>query len=216
MSDEHVIPVPEVEPEFKSTLTPEQLAEAEGLIAGRSFSGRNPQLGKMIKCTVCQLRHRAIQKCEPRFTNVAGDFEYFKEETDKETGETKLVPAYRTAVDAAVSAVGKPTKRSVVGAAAFNRKRVKPHHSKIKLLFIERVREVYEVWDKLFQANLGRLEAGQLRDDIEAFYDDPKNFATRLHRARILAARKVRASRESRDRKLRNIAKQSRRINRGS
>lgn len=36
-------------------------------IRGRSFSGRHPELGKMIKCPVCGLRHRAAQKCEQRF-----------------------------------------------------------------------------------------------------------------------------------------------------
>lgn len=33
----------------------------------KSFSQRNPELGKMIKCQVCQHRHRSSQTCLPKY-----------------------------------------------------------------------------------------------------------------------------------------------------
>lgn len=212
------IPVPVTEPEFKSTLTAEELAAAEDEIRGRSFSARNPHLGKMMNCGVCHLRHRAAQKCEQRFTNRVGDYEEFKEEKN-EAGEVKLVPAYRTSIEAAINSLDgkggyhdKPTPKSVVGAATFAKKRHHPHPSKIKLLFIERVRDVYTAWDDKFQKNLERVENEELKGKIEETYNS--QFKNRLHAARIVAARKIRKVRESRDRVLRNITKDSRGINR--
>ena len=39
-------------------------------IKRRSFSGRHPELGKMIKCQVCQKRHRDSIKCEQKFVEL--------------------------------------------------------------------------------------------------------------------------------------------------
>src|SRR6266404_7287931 len=79
-------------------------------IQDRSFSGRNPELGKMVNCRVCGTRHRLNErKCEQKFTYSVGDYEYFRED---EKGD--LVPAYRTAMQPDE----KPTKRQVQGAAA--------------------------------------------------------------------------------------------------
>lgn len=36
-------------------------------LASRSFSGRNPELGKMINCVFCDRRHRSIENCVQRF-----------------------------------------------------------------------------------------------------------------------------------------------------
>jgi hypothetical protein len=38
----------------------------------RSFAGRNPELGKMIKCAVCRRRHRESVRCEQKFANKPG------------------------------------------------------------------------------------------------------------------------------------------------
>lgn len=130
-------------PEFKSTLTLEEIANAEKEIRGRSFSGRRPELGKMIKCQVHGFRHREFEfglKCEQKFTNRIGDYELLREEVDQQTGEIKLVPAYRTAQQPD----SQPTKRQVVGAAAFARKRVTPRYSPLARLLVYRTREIFE------------------------------------------------------------------------
>jgi len=106
---------------------------AEGMVAAvialeeirnRSFSGRHPELGKMLNCPVCDLRHRDSIKCQQKFV------ELFIEE-DIETGEKTTT--YATA--------GK-TRFGVVGAKAFKGRRLKPHLSKRKLQFVELVRSM--------------------------------------------------------------------------
>ena len=143
-------------------LKPMNEAEVEAAlaeIASRSFSARNPELGKMIKCQYCGRRHREVQQlfahteedgvkrasklvgtvtCSQVFTYRVGDYEYFREEKD-EAGETMLVPAYRTAV----SPDAQPTMKQILGQAAFKKKRIKSHPSKLKLRLIEVTREVF-------------------------------------------------------------------------
>jgi hypothetical protein len=105
-------------------------------IAARSFSERNPELGNMIKCQVCQTRHRANErKCEQVFTYNKKGYVYYRE--DEKQG---LVPDYRTAIRPDES----PTKRQVVGSAAFAKKRYHPHPNGVKLLVIDYTREAFE------------------------------------------------------------------------
>lgn len=195
---------PEVEPEFKTTLTPEQLAAAETEIKTRSFFGRNPELGKMIKCQICGLRHRKNEReCEQKFTNKSGDYEYF---VDGEDG--KLVPLLRTAIPHDQ----KPTRKQVVGAAAFAKKRFYPHHSKIKLQFIERTRKVFdELGFELVDAKSGEFKT--LSPDEQKAVAE--KFQKNLQRARVVAARQLRKEREFSDRKYRRMRDTARRINQG-
>lgn len=93
-------------------------------IRNRSFSGRHPELGKMINCLVCDLRHRDSIKCQQKFV------ELFIEE-DLETGEKTTI--YATS--------GK-TRFGVVGAKSFKGRRLKPHLSKRKLQFVELIRSM--------------------------------------------------------------------------
>jgi hypothetical protein len=83
-------------------------------LRSRSFSGRHPELGKMIKCQVCGRRHRAVEKCEQKFVEL-----YIEE--DIETGEKTTVFA------TALQPGKKPTLKQHIGAAAFKGKRLKPH-----------------------------------------------------------------------------------------
>ena len=69
-------------------------------IADRSFSGRHPELGKMIKCQICGLRHRSSIVCKQRFAL-------------REDGEPVGLAAQ--------------TRKGVFGAAQFAKKRVHPH-----------------------------------------------------------------------------------------
>lgn len=106
-------------------------------IRHRSFSDRNPELGRMIKCQVCGLRHRSVIKCEQRFV------ELWIEE-DLETGEKTTV--YATAVQPkgieipSQASAHHPTIKQVIGAAVFKGKRLNPHPNKRNLQFIETVR----------------------------------------------------------------------------
>jgi hypothetical protein len=106
-------------------------------LKNRSFSARHPELGRMIKCQVCGLRHRDSIKCEQKFV------ELWVEE-DLETGEKKTVFAVAQQPEGAeirhqISAQ-QPTLKQMVGAAQFKGKRQKPHPNKRVLQFIELVR----------------------------------------------------------------------------
>jgi hypothetical protein len=192
MSDEQKFPLPEnIEEAQVFPLTAEALAEAAKAltqIEDRSFAGRNPHLGKMVNCPVHGFRHRLNEfgKCEQKFTYRVGDYELYRED---EKGE--LVPAYRTAIQAGE----KPTMRQQVGAAAFAKKRFHPHYSKIKLLFIQRTREVF--------ARMGF--------DL----NDKETFERGLKVARVQAARELRAERKAASRKARLNREWPQRIQRG-
>lgn len=168
------------------------IEKALGDIRGRSFSGRNPELGKMIKCQVCSRRHRApLDKdgnpqttCEQRFV-VKHYLQEFNEETQTWGEEVPVL-----------AQTSQKTRNGVIGTKPFKGKRINPHPSKIKLLFVEKTRKAFEY----------------LRFDL----DGPKEeVQANLHKARQLAAMWIRIERKL-DTKDRNHMQQtSRRINRG-
>lgn len=82
----------------------------------RSFSGRNPELGKMIKCQVCLSRHRSSIICRQKFAVE------LKPPKNKE----------------------ELTIKQVVGAAPFKKKRKNPHHSHKQLELLQRVIETFD------------------------------------------------------------------------
>jgi hypothetical protein len=85
-------------------------------IHSRSFSGRHPELGKMIKCTACGRRHRDSNKHEAKYIAVAG-----------ETPATEsLIESRRI--------------RLVLGAAVFKGKRRKPPLNKKTNEYVQLVR----------------------------------------------------------------------------
>lgn len=157
---------PPADSEFEAPVpTPEAVvAAAKALkeIRSRSFSGRNPDLGKMIKCHVCGLRHRDSIKCEQKFV------ELFTEE-DVNTGEKTVV--YAVAVQQkGIEVPGQrldelrhaPTLKQLVGAAAFKGKRKKKRQNKRTLQFIELVRKLVpdEYTEK--ELNKARKKAARL------------------------------------------------------
>jgi hypothetical protein len=91
-----------------SEIVEQALAEVAARKAGLSFSGRNPDLGPMIKCHVCGTRHRRNErKCEQNITTPTPQ-----------------------------------TKRGILGAAMFAKKRIKPHLNQRKLQFVDLVRRL--------------------------------------------------------------------------
>jgi hypothetical protein len=164
--------------------TPLQKAADAALatICNRSFSARHPELGKMVNCQVCRSRHRKNErKCVQVFTNRIGDYELLKEDE-----EGNLVPDYRTCVGEGE----RPTLKQVMGQAAFAKKRFRPHPSKIKLLFIEKVRVAFAEAEAFFKTNLTAIEDADLQLKIKEFYDSKSD--EQLQRARVVAARQLR------------------------
>src|SRR6202790_1112469 len=85
----------------------EASAKALAEIYSRSFSGRHPELGRMINCQFCNMRHRENErKCVQKFTTVVN-----------RGPEEKTVPE-RTAPQ---------TKKGVLGSKAFAKTRIRPH-----------------------------------------------------------------------------------------
>lgn len=85
----------------------------------RSFSGRNPDLGKMIKCRVCTRRHRSSQVCEYQFAKVRVSH---SKENYRQTEPMNPKPRY---------SIGP-------------KNRMNPHFSKRRLILVQRVKEFIE------------------------------------------------------------------------
>ncbi|VVB50897.1 Uncharacterised protein [uncultured archaeon] len=196
MIDNHEHSVHELEPEaFVPSSELEQATKlALGQITGRSFSDRNPGLGKMVNCPYHGFRHRALEfggPCKQTFTYTVNGHEIFREEKDTDGGVT-LVPDYRTALNSDT----RQTLRQVIGAAQFSKKRRHPHRSRAKLMLIERTRKVF--------------------DELEFDLDAPKEqFEKDLQRARVLAARRIRKERRLKSRAARRMQDHANRVNRG-
>jgi hypothetical protein len=98
--------------------------EALAKIHNRTFSGRHPELGKMIKCQVCLLRHRESIVCKQVFAKRGG--------LELIAGQT---PETESVVDA-------KRIRLLLGAKPFKGKRLHPHLNKRARLFVELVRQL--------------------------------------------------------------------------
>jgi len=108
--------------EFELKPTIEGILAAEkalAIIKQRSFSGRNPELGKMFKCQVCRTRHRKSKVCEQVFATAVVH---------------GLIPG---GDHKAPRMAAQNTAKGVIGAAAFKGKRIKPHLNKRAKEFIQ-------------------------------------------------------------------------------
>lgn len=94
------------------------VANAVNALRARSFGGRHPELGKMIKCAVCNLRHRSSRKCEAIYAK------------DREGGDRIVSLA---------------TRNGQVGRAQFKGKRFLPHHNRRDLQLVQRTQELYPI-----------------------------------------------------------------------
>lgn len=96
----------------------QKLIDAElKVVHDRSFSGRHPELGKMIKCQVCGQRHRNSIVCKQVFKQLWVD-------EDLETGELSIQYATVPLPDQ-----NQKSYKAVLGAASFKGKRIKPHNT---------------------------------------------------------------------------------------
>ena len=62
-------PIPEVSPEEQLVIDAAQKFRED--YTKKSFSGRHPELGKMVNCKVCSRRHRSSQVCEQKIITPA-------------------------------------------------------------------------------------------------------------------------------------------------
>ncbi len=114
--------------------TPELLEAARKAlleIRKRPFSGRHPELGKMVNCQVCAMRHRVGEReCTQKFA------ELYTEE-DIETGE-------KTVVYATVPLPGqRRTVKSVLGAKMFSGKRRQARPNALQLRVVQLTRDFF-------------------------------------------------------------------------
>jgi hypothetical protein len=111
---------------FLASNTPEQVAKAVSefaeSFASRSFSQRHPELGRMLNCAVCSLRHRSSQICHQRHV-------------------VQLVPP---------DGLTGLTRFQVMGRAAFAKKRINPHYSKKRQQLLQRTIELYPLHEGMY------------------------------------------------------------------
>lgn len=174
-------PSPELEALVAETL--------EG-IHGRSFSARNPELGKMFRCAGCNRRHRG-SACEIKY-------KYLHTEEDLETGEkTDIFATVPLPEQIERGLRQQPPKtrfpKAIMGAAMVKGRRKRPHFSAVKLQFIEITRKVFQ---------------GDPDPESEGYQD-------RLNKARKKASRVIRKKNRVAGNAIRRQQELSRRLNRG-
>ena len=122
------------------------VAKALETIRNRTFSGRNPQLGKMFNCPICDRRHRGTI-CEPKY--AVGRYADPK---------VPLIASQETA-------------KGVLGAHVFAKKRFHPHPNRKGLLLVQRTQFLYPLFEKYINDPVecmkgARTEAArQLKDE---------------------------------------------------
>jgi hypothetical protein len=98
------------------------VTKAFNVLRARSFSGRHPEVGRMINCPVCDRRHRG-NICEPKY------------------GVGRWDPEKKSLIAC------QDTQKGVLGAVGFAKKRKHSHPSKRKLQLVQRTQEIFhEYW----------------------------------------------------------------------
>ncbi len=72
---ESTVPAPEEILSGTTTEVQDAIAKFFAEFKERSYSGRHPELGKMVNCAICGTRHRASQVCEQKFKEGTGPVE---------------------------------------------------------------------------------------------------------------------------------------------
>lgn len=118
-------------------LSPEKQAlnkavfEALAEIRSRSYSGRNPSLGKMLNCSICGNRHREVRMFDGKVYRC--ELKYAKGSRYDMLPEDQKKPM-----------ILEPTTiKQLLGAQRFAKKRKFPHHSKHDLQLVQRTQQLY-------------------------------------------------------------------------
>lgn len=97
------------------------IADAANALRARSYTERNPHLGKMINCHVCGNRHYSSKVCELKYaTHDQDGIPYNDDESPA------IVPNYHPDL-------GYFLPKAYFGAAAFAKKRILPHRHPVVL-----------------------------------------------------------------------------------
>ena len=167
------------------------IADAVNTLRAKSYAGRNPSLGRMIKCAVCGNRHYSSKACEPRYaTHDRHGDPYFED-------GSPLVINVEDIDNPIVERHQRQIQRAIFGVAAFAKKRLNPH-------LHPRVNEI------LHRANEGFNEETKTNESFGLNHYQP-DVTEHVRAAKNIVL-------ERRDRKSRKAQKQadiSRRINRG-
>lgn len=104
----------------------EAVAEFESEREAKSFSGRHPELGKMVNCGVCGRRHRSAHVCVPVYARQ----KIYDPETGQDTLGGELVASDKTV-------------KGVYGAARVKGRRILRHRNATGLQVLERADRLY-------------------------------------------------------------------------
>lgn len=122
----------------------------------KTFAGRHPELGKMINCQVCSLRHRSSQPCEQKFAVGTHD-----PRPEGEKIELRCENAHP----------GGPTRNDVFGNQAKGKRR-NPHYSARKRALVQLTRDIFhEDFEPYFNDHVASMKSargiamGKLRRD---------------------------------------------------
>lgn len=129
----------------KTTLS-EAIAEFNEEHYNKSFSGRHPELGKMINCQICSLRHRSSEVCVEKF--AVGTHDPRPEGEKIELRNENAHP-------------GGPTRNDVFG-NQWKGKRKTPHHNARKLRLLEVTREIFhEDFEPFFTDHVASMKSAR-------------------------------------------------------
>jgi hypothetical protein len=160
-----------------------------------TFSGRNPELGKMVMCRVCDRRHRSSHTCVQRFAKARYAFD-----TNGEPTPLDLRPDL---------IADQSTKFGVVGKANF-KGRILRHRNAWGLQVLERATKIFNVEMSSFP-NINDPDATPEQKKANQEFVD-KTGKSSLSRS----LNEKRAERADRRRNLHQITRKSRQINRGA
>lgn len=107
-------------------LLQQAVEEFEAERAAKTFSGRHPELGKMIQCPVCDRRHQSSHTCIPV---------YAASKTEEEFDGENWIPRILMASD--------KTRKGVYGASRFKRQRILKHRNARSLRILDRATQLF-------------------------------------------------------------------------
>ena len=169
-------------------------AEFEKQHAGKSFSERYPELGKMINCYVCGLRHRAAKVCTPVYA----------------TSKTETVEAEDGSIVPAPMMASQLTRKGVYG-AEHCKGRILKHRNRWGLMVLDRATQYYRK-EMSFYPSI----AADKEDATAEEKKSNQEFRDKIGKQALSRALNIlRAARTARRRTLFKITRESRRINRG-
>jgi hypothetical protein len=161
----------------------------------KSFSERHPELGKMIKCAICGLRHRSARVCTPVYATHA----------------TKTVQAEDGSVVPMPMLASQHTRKGVLGANAF-RGRILKHRNAWGLQVLDRAQQIYRR-EMAFYPNVRT----DIADQTKAEKKEAQDFMDKIGKQSLSRAlNEKRAARAARRRKFFLITRESRRVNRAA